>query len=75
MDDEIGRRLTTKPRTEKKLGIDYDTVVKWDHWNTYAEVVSELAKHFEFTQKAYVPLGIPSVHLSAIICMEGRVRR
>jgi SAM-dependent methyltransferase len=62
----IGRRLTSKPYMERKYGIDYDAIVRWEHWNTCLEVVEEISRTFLIRRLQYLPFFIPSVHFNVI---------
>jgi len=67
----IGRRLTSKPYMERKYGIDYDAIVRWEHWNTFNEVVEMLRTQFEITANHFIPMFfLPSVHANAIGCVR-----
>jgi SAM-dependent methyltransferase len=66
----IGRFFTTKRYMERKYGLDYDAIVKWEHCNTAHEVTRALAAQFTIRRRNFVPFRVPSVHLSAVICYE-----
>jgi SAM-dependent methyltransferase len=68
---EIGRQLTSKRYMERKYGIDYEAIVHWEHWNTYAEVVRMLMDQFAIKRLRFIPFWfVPSVHFNAIICLQ-----
>ena len=51
----IGRRLTSKPYTERKYGIDYDAIVRSEHCNTFNEVVEVLHAQFKVHEQRFIP--------------------
>jgi SAM-dependent methyltransferase len=68
---EMGRRLTSKPYMERKYGIDYDTVVRWEHWNTFNEVVEMLQVQFKVSERRFIPFPfVPTVHGNVIGCLR-----
>ena len=66
----LGRRLTSKRYMERKYGIDYNAIVRWEHWNTCREVVEEIAHQFSIRSVRYLPFFIPSVHLNVIVVLK-----
>lgn len=67
---EIGRRLTTKRQIERKYNVDYLKIIRSEHCNTFPEVFSELGKMFKVKEVYYLPLGIPILHLNAVVVMQ-----
>jgi len=68
---EIGRKLTSKRYMERKYGIDYDAIVRWEHWNTFDQVVDELRKHYRVQEVRFLPFPwLPTVHTNAIGCLR-----
>lgn len=51
----IGRTLTSKRYMEHKYEIDYDAIVRWEHWNTCLEVVEEIGHEFSIHRLQYLP--------------------
>jgi SAM-dependent methyltransferase len=70
----LGRRFVSKHYMERKYGIDYDAIVRWEHWNTCHEVVEEIGQYFIIRNSRYLPFFIPSVHLNAILLMRALPR-
>ena len=67
----IGRRLTSKPYMERKYGIDYDAIVRWEHWNTFNEVVEMLQAQFKVSEQQFAPLPfVPTMHGNVIGCLR-----
>jgi len=67
----LGRRLTSKPYMERKYGIDYDAIVRWEHWNTFNEVVEMLQTQFKITKSRFIPFPfIPTVQVNIIGCLR-----
>lgn len=68
---EVGRHLTTKRYMECKYGIDYDAIVRWEHWNTFDQVVDEIKKHFRVQEVRYFPFPwLHIVHANVIGCLH-----
>jgi SAM-dependent methyltransferase len=67
---EIGRQLTSKPYVERKYGIDYDAIVRWEHWNTCSEVVDSIKDKFVIRSMYYSPFIIPSLHFNAVVTLR-----
>lgn len=73
---ELGRKLTSKRYMEKKYGIDYDAIVRWEHWNTFSEVRREVDRQFEVIERRFIPFGaLPSVECNVIGCLRARARQ
>jgi len=67
----LGRGLTSKPYMERKYGIDYDAIVRWEHWNTFNEVVEMLQAQFKITKNMFIPFPfIPTVQWNIIGCLR-----
>ena len=66
----FGRWLTSKPYMERKYGIDYDAIVRWEHWSTCLEVVEEISHEFSIRRLRYLPFLIPSVHFNVIAVLK-----
>ena len=68
---EIGRRMTSKRYMEHKYHIDYDAIVRWEHWNTFKEVVEMLQGLFNIKELRFIPFAfIPTVHANVIGCLR-----
>jgi SAM-dependent methyltransferase len=73
---EWGRRFTSKRYMEKKYGIDYLSVVRWEHWNTYMEVVQMLQERFRIVERSFIPFHrLPTVHVNVIGCLRALPRK
>jgi len=67
----LGRELTSKPYMEKKYGIDYDAIVKYEHCNSFLEIKKALTIHFEIKKIRYIPFSfLPTYHLNAFVCFN-----
>lgn len=66
----LGRWLTSKPYMERKYGIDYDSIVQWEHWNTCQEVIAAISHTFSIRGMRYLPFLIPSIHLNIITVLR-----
>ena len=67
----LGRRFSSKPYIERKYGIDYDAIVRWEHWNTFKEVMDELKNIFELEEVKYIPFSlIKSPQVNIIGCIK-----
>lgn len=71
----VGRRLTSKPYMERKYGIDYDAIVRWEHWNTFNEVIEMLQAQFKVSEQRFIPFSfVPTVHGNAIGCLRAKAK-
>jgi SAM-dependent methyltransferase len=67
----IGRSLTSKPYMERKYGINYGSIVQWEHWNTCNEAVSMIRAQFKIREISYVPFRwLPTTHLNVLTCLR-----
>ena len=66
----IGRRLTSKPYMERRYNINYDSIVRWEHWNTCHEVIAAIERSFNISCLQYLPFFIPSVHVNVIVALK-----
>lgn len=67
----LGRRLTSKPYMEHKYGIDYDAIVRWEHWNTFNGIVEMLKEQFKIKGQRFLPFPFfPLVHGNVIVCLK-----
>lgn len=64
---EWGRYFTSKRYFERKYAVDYLKLVRSEHCNTGPEVVEELREWFTVEMVRYLPFGVPSVHLNAVL--------
>jgi phosphatidylethanolamine/phosphatidyl-N-methylethanolamine N-methyltransferase len=53
----------------KKLGIDYDVVMRHEHVNTFTGCMSELENEFTISDTRYYPFGIHNYHLNILCCL------
>jgi len=69
----LGRRLTSKRYMERKYGIDYDSIIRWEHWNTLNEVIDIVKKQFLIKDVRFIPFSfLPIVHFNVIVCLRAR---
>jgi SAM-dependent methyltransferase len=67
----IGRRMTSKRYMEKKYGIDYDAIVRWEHCNDFIEIERQLKEKFWIREKRYLPFPfLPYAQLNVIQCLR-----
>lgn len=66
----MGRRLTSKPYMERKYGVDYEAIVRWEHWNTCMEIIEEISNIFLIGRLQYLPFFVPSVHFNVIAVLR-----
>jgi SAM-dependent methyltransferase len=68
---ELGRQLTSKRYMERKYGINYDVIVRWEHWNTFKEVVGMVRSQFDILESRFMPFPFfPSVHINLVGCLK-----
>ena len=68
---EMGRKLTSKRYMERKYGLDYDAIVRWEHWNTFSEVVELLKVQLQVSEHRFIPFPfVPTVHGNVIGCLR-----
>lgn len=53
----------------KKLGIDYDVVMKHEHVNSHEKCIRELKKNFTIDQQTYYPFFIKKYNLNILCCL------
>ena len=70
----LGRALTSKRYMERRYGIDYDAIVRWEHWNSFWDVRDALERDFVIREQRFVPFGLPSAHVNAVVCLRGSAR-
>jgi len=68
----IGRELTTRRHFQRKYGINYDKVIAFEHVRDLRGVLEELrmSRRFVVDTVRFLPLGLPSVHLNLIACLQ-----
>ena len=67
----LGRRLTSKRYMERKYGLDYDAIVRWEHWNTFNDVIEMLQAQFEISEQRFIPFPfVATVHGNVIGCLR-----
>ena len=67
----VGRRLTFSRSLKKRYGIDYDRIMGIEHCNTALQVADVLETALIVTQTRYLPFLIPTVHINAVLLLEG----
>lgn len=70
----LGRKLTTKRYYESKLGVNYMELVRQEHLHEAREITAPIRQAFKLERLRYLPLGLPSIHLSAFVCAHCRLR-
>jgi SAM-dependent methyltransferase len=69
----LGRKFTSKRYMERKYGIDYDAIVKWEHCNTAPDVIRAVREQFTIQERRFLPFSlIPTLHVNAIVCLRCR---
>lgn len=53
----------------KKIGIDYDVVMRHEHVNTFSSCIEMLAKQFTVTKQRFYPFLVPNYHLNLLNCL------
>lgn len=66
----LGREFTTKPYMEKKYKIDYDAIIKYEHCNEIWDILPLLKKYFVIEKTYFIPFGIKTFHLNAIVVFK-----
>lgn len=66
----VGREFTSKPYMEKKYGLDYDAIIKYEHCNEIWDILKLLKENFTIKKSKWIPLNIPIYHINIISCFE-----
>ena len=67
----LGRRFTSKPYMENKYGIDYDSIVHYEHCNNFLEIKKTLTINFNIKKVRYIPFNfLPTYHSNAFVCFN-----
>jgi SAM-dependent methyltransferase len=66
--------ITPSRRRLKRIGIDYDEVMRHEHVNPFKKCKTELQRLFIFEDEVYYPFLVPSFHLNLLCCLTGRKR-
>jgi ubiquinone/menaquinone biosynthesis C-methylase UbiE len=61
--------ITPSRRRLKKLGIDYDVVMRHEHVNTYQVCRKVIKQNFNILNEKYYPFFIPSHDLNILCCL------
>jgi phosphatidylethanolamine/phosphatidyl-N-methylethanolamine N-methyltransferase len=70
---QVGRWLTSKRHMQRKYGIDYGAIVRWEHWNTFKEVIQTVKEQFHILELKFIPFPFfPTVHCNTIGCFRAR---
>lgn len=56
----------------KRIGIDYDEVMRHEHVNSFKKCKTELQRFFIFEDEMYYPFLIPSFHVNLLCCLTLR---
>lgn len=65
-----GRRFTTQKRFEKRYGVPYDWIIRFEHCNTAQEVIEVLSTRFQIRRSEFFPFRVRSVDLNIVIGLE-----
>jgi SAM-dependent methyltransferase len=70
----LGREMTTRPRFQRRYGINYDKVIAYEHVHDFGGVLERIRASgcFAIDQVGYFPFRLPSVHVNLIGCIECR---
>ena len=66
----FGRRFSSKRLFEKRYGVPYDWLIRYDHCSSAREVVVELKKSFLIRRREFFPLRLPLLDVNLIIGLE-----
>lgn len=66
----LGRRFSSKRLFEKRYGVPYDWLIRYDHCNTASEVIAELKRSFTIKRREYFPTRLPLLDVNLIIGLE-----
>lgn len=60
----IGRKLSAERIFKKEYNMPYKPIIRREHINSPAEIISSLNEHFTIQKKEFFPLKVPSIHLN-----------
>jgi SAM-dependent methyltransferase len=66
----VGREFSSKPHMEKKYGIDYDAIIRFEHCNEIWDILSSIKSEFIIIKSKWIPFRLPSYHLNVISCFK-----
>ena len=65
-----GRHVTTKRIFEKRYGLPYEWMIRYDHCNSAREVLGELRSRFRVRRSTFFPLAVPTPELNLMVGLE-----
>lgn len=72
---DLGRRLTSERVLSKRYDFDYGAIARWEHWNTYQEVVEAVSEYFDILEQNFIPFNaISSIHVNIIGCLRTKAK-
>lgn len=63
---QVLTRVSPSRRRLKRLGVDYDAVMKEEHVNTFTKCRDALCGTFRLHEEVYYPLRIPTYHANVV---------
>ncbi len=66
----LGRQVTSRRAFEKRYGVPYEWIIRYDHCNTAREVMSELRSHFDMRRRRFFPFRVPATDMNVVIGLE-----
>lgn len=63
----LGRQFSSKKIFEKRYGVDYEWMIRYEHINLASEVIQELTARFDVEDQTYYPAQIPSINSNVVI--------
>ena len=66
----LGRQVTVRRGFEKRYGVPYEWIIRYDHCNTAREVMAELRSLFEVRRQRFFPFKIHAVDMNVVIGLE-----
>ena len=70
----LGRRVTVQRQFEKRYGIPYDPMIRYEHINEAREVLEELEPLFRIEHRSFFPARVPTVDLNVVLGLTLRPR-
>jgi len=71
----VGRALTIRRTFQRRYGVPYTWLIRYEHINRASEVLAALGDYFRVEHRAYFPLHVPSVHLNLVVGLTLRPLR